>query len=141
MGNVQCCASGRFHEGKLPNKPKDKNKKKKSKGINKKSNGVSGGKKNGSVQKVVTVAEDGSERAAPTEAQTQAAPAGDAPGIPAPPVAAAPGAPAPSDPAPDVSETDGPKTESTAAARERFFNQVNRFQRKKIYIHFKWRLP
>ncbi|XP_013195889.2 NAD(+) hydrolase sarm1 isoform X2 [Amyelois transitella] len=126
MGNVQCCASGRFHEGKLPNKPKDKTKKKKSKGISKKNSGDSGANKNGSVQKVVTVAEDGSERPAPAEAQTQTSPAKETPNV---------GDPTRQETAPhtdqhppeaDLDNTDGigPRTESMAVARERFFTQI-----------------
>ncbi|KAM3963160.1 LOW QUALITY PROTEIN: sterile alpha and armadillo motif [Aphomia sociella] len=124
MGNVQCCASGRFKEGKPP-KPKDKNKKNKSKGINKKANGVSGGKKNGSVQKVITVAEDGSERAAPVEAHAQTSPAENAPGDPAQHDTAQQDSTQPADL--DNSETDGQRTESMAVARERFFNQIPEF--------------
>ncbi|XP_059056964.1 NAD(+) hydrolase sarm1 isoform X2 [Achroia grisella] len=125
MGNVQCCASGRFHEGKPP-KPKDKNQKKKSKGLNKKTNGVSGGKKNGSVQKVITVAEDGSERAAPVQAQAQTSPAEDTRGSDPPQYdAAQQDATQPTDP--EHSETDGQRAESMAIARERFFNQIPEF--------------
>ncbi|KAL4714602.1 hypothetical protein ACJJTC_006648 [Scirpophaga incertulas] len=122
MGNVQCCASGRFHEGKPPKKPK--NNKKKLKGINKKSNGV-GGKGDGGV-KVVIVAEEGSERAAPAVAQAQAQTA------PAVDVATPPRneAPAPSELPPCYTEIEnavdnGTRGETMAAARERFFNQID----------------
>ncbi|CAB3242412.1 unnamed protein product [Arctia plantaginis] len=122
MGNVQCCASGRFPESKPPNKPKNKKKTKGLKGISKESNGVGGGKGNGAVQKVVTMAEDSSERPAPTEAPVQSSP--------------------PNTDVPDGGtvrqeenstqdanvvdfDTNAPRTESMAAARERFFNQVH----------------
>lgn len=112
MGNVQCCASGRFHEGKPPKKPKIK--KKKLKGVSKKTNGVSGGKGNGGVQTVVTTAEDGSERAAPVAAQTQAPPE----------EAVEP----PQQNEPEAtslhSEDSASRGETMAAARERFFSQV-----------------
>lgn len=121
MGNVQCCASGRFPEGKPPKKPKNKKKTKGLKGISKKSNGVGGAKGNGAVQKVVTMAEDGSEKAAPAEMLVQAAaPVGDVPdGVP---------------PRQEENETqqandtssgsNSPRSESMAAARERFFGQI-----------------
>ncbi|XP_053625123.1 NAD(+) hydrolase sarm1 isoform X3 [Plodia interpunctella] len=126
MGNVQCCASGRFLQGKLPNKPKEKTKKKKAKGISKKNSGGSGGKKNGnSVQKVVTVAEDESERAAPAEAQAQTLPAEEAPSVGDPTLKSLQGDTSPQ-PQEDQDCTDGiePRTESMAAARERFFTQI-----------------
>lgn len=123
MGNVQCCASGRFHEGKPPKKPKIK---KKLKGVSKKTNGVSGGKSNGGVPKVVAVAEDGSERAAPVAAETQAQAA--------PQEAPAP----PQEDAPDLEGLDTTDTashgESMAAARERFFSQVRAFRLKQWAI-------
>lgn len=123
MGNVQCCASGRFPEGKPPNKPKNKKKEKGLKGVSKKSNGV-GGKGNGAVQKVVKMAEDGSERTAPADALVQTTP--------------------PTVDVPDggnvrqeentmqeadvnESETNAPRNESMATARERFFNQIPEF--------------
>lgn len=121
MGNVQCCASGRFPKGKPPNKPKDKKKTKGLKGITKKSNGVGSGKGNGAVQKVVTMAEDGSEKAAPAEAVVQALPAAaDVPdgALPRLQDSAAQQA------APSDCESDSPRSESMAAARERFFGQV-----------------
>jgi hypothetical protein len=114
MGNVQCCASGRFHEGKPPKKPKIK--KKKYKGLSKKINGVSGGKGNGGV-KVVTVAEDGSDRAAPEVAQTQAQ---TSPNEQTQVQSAA------SFPDSEADNADDSilRGESLAAARERFFSQV-----------------
>lgn len=121
MGNVQCCASGRFPEGKPPKKPKNKKKVKGLKGISKNSNGVGGGKGNGAVQKVVTMAEDGSEKAAPAEALVQAAPpAGDVPGgLPPRQEENATQQTNESD-----SGSNSPRSESMAAARERFFGQV-----------------
>lgn len=126
MGNVQCCASGRFPEGSPPKKPKNNKKKSnKLKGISKKSNGVGGGKNNGGVQKVVAVAEDASERAAPAataEAQSQVAP----PNEDAPvtnPVTQTQSSPYLEDIG--STEIDGPRNESMAAARERFFGQVS----------------
>lgn len=122
MGNVQCCASGRFPEGKPPKKPKTKKKTKGLKGVSKKSNGVGGAKGNGAVQKVVSMAEDGSEKAAPAETLVQAAaPVGDVPdGLPQ---------------RQEENETqqandsssgsNSPRSESMAAARERFFGQVH----------------
>ncbi|XP_026744380.1 sterile alpha and TIR motif-containing protein 1 isoform X1 [Trichoplusia ni] len=121
MGNVQCCASGRFPKGKPPNKPKDKKKTKGLKGITKKSNGVGSGKGNGAVQKVVTMAEDGSEKAAPAEAVVQALPAAadvQDGALPRLQDSAAQQA------APSDCESDSPRSESMAAARERFFGQV-----------------
>lgn len=123
MGNVQCCASGRFPEGNLPKKPKNK-KKKALKGVSKKSNGVSG-KGNGGVQRVVTVAEDGSERAAP--AATSAEPLAQT----APPIIGALTADAPETSEEEAlnesnyTDNDAPRNESMAAARERFFTQVS----------------
>ncbi|KAF9790179.1 hypothetical protein SFRURICE_010839 [Spodoptera frugiperda] len=122
MGNVQCCASGRFPVGKPPKEAKKKKKTKGLKGISKKNSSVSSGKGNGAVQKVATMAEDGSEKAAPAETLVQAAPtAVDVPdGL---------------SPRPEENETQqandnsrsgssSPRTESMAAARERFFGQV-----------------
>ena len=106
--------------GKPPKKPKNKKKSKGLKGITKK-NSVSGGKGNGAVQKVATMAEDGSEKAAPAETLVQAAaPEGDVPdGLP---------------PRQEENETqqandtssgsNSPRSESISAARERFFGQV-----------------
>ncbi|CAH0604789.1 unnamed protein product [Chrysodeixis includens] len=121
MGNVQCCASGRFPKGKPPNKPKDKKKTKGLKGITKKSNGVGSGKGNGAVQKVVTMAEDGNEKAAPAEALVQAPPAADVPD------GALPGLQDPAQPTGSDCESDSPRSESMAAARERFFGQIPEF--------------
>ncbi|XP_026744388.1 sterile alpha and TIR motif-containing protein 1 isoform X2 [Trichoplusia ni] len=124
MGNVQCCASGRFPKGKPPNKPKDKKKTKGLKGITKKSNGVGSGKGNGAVQKVVTMAEDGSEKAAPAEAVVQALPAAadvQDGALPRLQDSAAQQA------APSDCESDSPRSESMAAARERFFGQIPEF--------------
>lgn len=124
MGNVECCASGRFQEGKPPKKPKNKKNKKKQAKVSETKNGVGGGKGDGGgVQKVVTVAEDASERAAPAETLVQAAaPASDTP------------ADEPSQqqdtnstqPTANTDETDAdaPRNESMAVARERFFGQV-----------------
>lgn len=105
--------------GKAPKKPKNK---KKLKGLkDKKTNGVTSGKGNGAVQNVVKMAEDGSEKAAPAETMVQAAaPAGDVhDGLP---------------PRQEENETqeanntssrsNSPRSESMAAARERFFGQV-----------------
>lgn len=126
MGNVQCCASGRFPEGKPQNKPKEKKKKKTKslKGVTKKTSSAGAGKGNGSVQKVVAMAEDASERAAQCEPQSevlaQAAPPTDT-------VTA-------HDDAQEHSTLQGEagiedidaaaRNESIAVARERFFNQV-----------------
>lgn len=118
MGNVQCCASGRFQEGK-PQKPKEKKKKKIKglKGVSKKPNGIGSVKGNGGVTKI-TVAEDGSERAPPVQPQNEKL---------------AQAAPPAADDAPDQTaaenksstEPDGsPRNESIAVARERFFGQV-----------------
>lgn len=115
MGNVQCCASGRFHEGKPPKKPSSK--KKKLKGISKKTNGVSGGNGNG-VQKVAAVAEDGSERAAPV-----AAPAQQAAPVEEVPVEETPQRNEPEGDSSDSGDS-GSRGETMAAARERFFSQV-----------------
>nr|XP_021181341.2 NAD(+) hydrolase sarm1 isoform X3 [Helicoverpa armigera] len=124
MGNVQCCASGRFPVGKPPKKAKNKKKDKGLKGISKKSNSVGSGKGNGAVQKLTPMAEDGSEKAAPAETLVQAAPpAGDVPdGVL---------------PRQEESETQqandtrsgssSPHSESIAAARERFFGQIPEF--------------
>lgn len=123
MGNVQCCASGRFPEGKPPNKPKNKKKEKGLKGVSKKSNGV-GGKGNGAVQKVVKMAEDGSERTAPADALVQTTP---------PTVDVTDGGNVRQEEntmqEADVneSETNAPRNESMATARERFFNQIPEF--------------
>lgn len=126
MGNVQCCASGRrFPEGKPQNKPKEKKKKAKGlKGVTKKTNGAGAGKGNGSVQKVITVAEDKTERAAPAGPQTEVLAQA------APPVNDASGPQVPQDHNttqrnPQTEETDAAApNESIAVARERFFNQV-----------------
>lgn len=121
MGNVQCCASGRFREGKPPKEPKNKkNKKKQTKDCNKK-NGVSGGggKVDQGVKKVVTVAEDGSERAAPAETLVQAtSPAADT-STTSPQQDSLP-----QNNISNVNETDYPRGESMTTARERFFGQV-----------------
>lgn len=129
MGNVQCCASGRFSGGDLPKKQKSKKKKSKGlKGISKKTNSVGGGKTNGGIQKVVNVAEDASERVAPaaTPAETlvQAAP----PLADTPPnnVSEQPQETMQSD-STDATETDSPRSESMAEARERFFGQIPEF--------------
>lgn len=120
MGNVQCCASGRFPVGKPPKKPKNKKKSKGLKGISKK-NSVGSGKGNGAVQKGVTMAEDGSEKAAPAETLVQAAaPAGDV----------TDGLPLRQEEnemqqaSDNSSGSNSPRSESMAAARERFFGQV-----------------
>lgn len=125
MGNVQCCASGRFPEDKPQNKPKEKKKKKLKglKGITKKTNGAGAGKGNGIVQKVVVMAEDASERAAPAKPQTevlsQAAPTSDAPAYDDAQKHSTPEGEL------DTEETDAAaRNESIAVARERFFNQV-----------------
>ncbi|KOB77182.1 Uncharacterized protein OBRU01_01713 [Operophtera brumata] len=122
MGNVQCCASGRFPEGKPPNKPKEKKKTKGLKGVTKKTNGAGAGKGNGTVQKLVAVAEDGSKRAAPalaephTELLSQAAPPSDN----------VPGSEPANEHKHTTEETDAAAApnESIAVARERFFNEV-----------------
>lgn len=124
MGNVQCCASGRFPEGKPQNKPKERKKKSKGlKGVTKKTNGAGAGKGNGSVQKAVAMAEDGSEREAPagpqTEVLAQAAPPSES--VPA----EVPQEHCTEQGEPSTEETDAAAhNESIAVARERFFNQV-----------------
>ncbi|XP_049867412.1 NAD(+) hydrolase sarm1 isoform X1 [Pectinophora gossypiella] len=125
MGNVQCCASGRFREGKPPKKPKVK-KDKKGKNKNSAKNSVSGGKGNGIVnpfteKEKVTVAEDKCERAAPApaERQSQAPPEGAQADPPQQPPTTTEHL--------ETSEPDGPRNESMAAARERFFGQIPEF--------------
>ncbi|XP_063620717.1 NAD(+) hydrolase sarm1-like isoform X5 [Cydia splendana] len=116
MGNVQCCASGRFLEGKKTKKPK-KQKKEKSKGVSAKNN-VVGGKPSADCK---VMAEDSSERAAPAaapaEALTQAAP-------PAEDVTDGPPQPNVQEPGTTGTDNDGQRNESMAEARERFFTQV-----------------
>lgn len=133
MGNVQCCANGRFREGKPKKEPKNKKIKKKQTKDYKKKNGVSGGGKGDSgVKKVVTVAEDGSERAAPAETLAQAtSPAADT-------LSATPpqqDSTAQNDTL-NGTETDSPRGESMTTARERFFGQVFRNYSCKS-LHFK----
>lgn len=120
MGNVQCCASDRFLEGKPPKKPKNKKKsKKKQKGNSEKTNGVSGGTVDGSVQKIAKVAEDNSERVAPETAQAQSSPPPDDP------VKKSQESLNMTQPVDSSStKSDTPRNETTAAARERFFGQV-----------------
>lgn len=111
MGNVQCCASGRFHQGKLPKKPK-KSKKKELKANSATTNGVGGGKNGG--LKVSAVAEDATEHAAPAaEKQAQGtAPAAESASETVPPAA-------------DVNKSaDQQHNKNISAARERFFGQV-----------------
>lgn len=141
MGNVQCCASGRFQEGKPPKKPKTKGKKKEKSKISAKNNGVGGGKGDGSVERKV-MAEDSSERAAPAgvpvEALTQTTPAVDVPHDPIPQGQ-------PNDQNPEITDTDndGLRNESMAEARERFFTQVSNHKyceilaEPDIFIHLK----
>lgn len=124
MGNVQCCASGCFHEGKPQKKSKEKKKKTKGlKGVTKKTFSVGNGKGNGVVPKVVVSAEEVPEKTVPAKEEekiTQAAP--------------------PSENASEtkqesrdqqtnsaVFETDAAAGhhESIAVARERFFKQVS----------------
>lgn len=123
MGNVQCCASDRFHEGKPPKKPKSKKKnKKKQKGNSEKTNGVGGNTVDSSAQKVTKVAEDRSERVAPQEAQAQSAPPPDDP------VKKSQDSLNMTQPTDSSSvKSDSPRNETTAAARERFFGQVEFF--------------
>ncbi|KPJ06181.1 hypothetical protein RR48_14623 [Papilio machaon] len=120
MGNVQCCASDRFDENKQPKKPKSKGKNQKPpKNSSEKTNGLSGDKGNGGVHKVVIVAEEASDRPAPDAALAQAplsAPATQAP-------LSAPATQEESQAAGTTDENDGPRSESMAAARERFFGQ------------------
>lgn len=122
MGNVQCCASGRFRKGKPPKEPKNKkNKNKKKQTKDTKKNGVSGGGGKGDqgVQKVVTVAEDGSERAAPAVTLVQAtSPAADTS------VVSPQQGPLPQNNTSNDNETDSPRSENMTTARERFFGQV-----------------
>lgn len=127
MGNVQCCASGRFPEGKPSKKLNSKNKNKKNILSNQsdKNNGKSKGDK--SVHKAATVAEDKSKPAAPATAN----------GLLAPPVDTGPsitGSPMNGTQQPTKEQTQQTSTvptesahqsiESIAAARERFFGQV-----------------
>ncbi|CAH1645992.1 unnamed protein product [Spodoptera littoralis] len=121
MGNVQCCASGRFPVGKPPKKAKNKKKTKGLKGVSKKNSSVSSGKGNGAVQKVATMAEDGSEKAAPAETLVQAAPT----------AVDVPDGLLPRQEENEMQQANdsrsgssSPRTESMAAARERFFGQV-----------------
>lgn len=121
MGNVQCCARGRFRAGKPPKEPKNKKNKKKQTKDCKKKNGISGGgKSDPGVKKVATVAEDGSEKAAPAETLAQAtSPAANTLSA-APPQQDSP----PQNYTLNVDETDCPRGESMTTARERFFGQV-----------------
>ncbi|XP_045542937.1 NAD(+) hydrolase sarm1 isoform X1 [Papilio machaon] len=116
MGNVQCCASDRFDENKQPKKPKSKGKNQKPpKNSSEKTNGLSGDKGNGGVHKVVIVAEEASDRPAPDAALAQAP-------------LSAPATQEESQAAGTTDENDGPRSESMAAARERFFGQIPEFK-------------
>ncbi|XP_072944449.1 NAD(+) hydrolase sarm1 isoform X3 [Epargyreus clarus] len=123
MGNVQCCASDRPHEGKPPKKPKNKKKsKKKQKSTSAKTNGIGGGKGDGGVQKVVKVAEDASERVAPTQAEALAQgtpPSGAPKEQPASETEEKSSVPTDA----DTLDLDASR-ENMATARERFFGQV-----------------
>lgn len=123
MGNVQCCANDRFHEGKPPKKLKNKKKnKKKQNGNSEKTNGIGGNTVDNSAQKVTKVAEDSSERVAPQEAHAQTAPP------PNNPVEKSQDSLNMTQPVNSTSvESDTPRNETTAAARERFFGQVEIF--------------
>lgn len=131
MGNVQCCTSGRFPEGKPQNKPKEKKKKTKGlKGVTKKNTSAGAGKGNGTVQKLVAVAENGSERAEPAQAEPQTEVLSQA----SPPSDNTPGPEAAHEHEHSNEETDAAAApnESIAVARERFFNEVG-FYVKSIY--------
>lgn len=123
MGNVQCCASDRLHEGKPPKKPKNKKKtKKKQKENSEKTNGVGGGRIDEGVQKVATMAEDTSERAAPKAAQAQNSPPKDSVHKPEDTKNMTQNSENNSD------KSDSPKNENMATARERFFGQVGTYR-------------
>lgn len=139
MGNVQCCARGRFQEGK-PSKKTKNNKK-----INKKQqvdnsvarNGLGGGKREEGVNKVLIVAEDGSERAAPAmaPAETQGQSPVNANGHPVD--ASRPVEPQREQEALNQSQDNilpQHPNESMAAARERFFGQVSSIKLKFFLI-------
>ncbi|KPI91586.1 hypothetical protein RR46_15090 [Papilio xuthus] len=112
MGNVQCCASDRFDENKQPKKPKSQGRNEKPpKNSSDKTNGLSGDKGDRGVHKVVIVAEEASDRPAPAAALAQTP-------LPAPGTQEAE-----SQAAGTTDEHDGPRNESMAAARERFFGQ------------------
>ncbi|CAH2073674.1 unnamed protein product, partial [Iphiclides podalirius] len=116
MGNVQCCASDRFDKANSPDRPKGKGKKgKQRKGPSEKTNGIGGDKGDGGVHKVVIVAEEAKKRAAAAAELPQSSS-----------TAPEPSAPQQEPPKEDPSstETDAPRGESMAAARERFFGQV-----------------
>lgn len=114
MGNVQCCASERFHKGKPPKKPKQNKKKGLKPDTNSdKRNGV-GGDKNKGQPRVSTVAEDATERAAPVEKAQETAPVAADAAAAEPPVAAT------------VDSGEQQHNESISEARERFFGQVHK---------------
>ncbi|XP_013180543.1 PREDICTED: sterile alpha and TIR motif-containing protein 1 isoform X2 [Papilio xuthus] len=117
MGNVQCCASDRFDENKQPKKPKSQGRNEKPpKNSSDKTNGLSGDKGDRGVHKVVIVAEEASDRPAPAAALAQTT-------LPAPATQEAE-----SQAAGTTDEHDGPRNESMAAARERFFGQIPEFK-------------
>lgn len=126
MGNVQCCAGGRFHEGRPAKKPKDKkkNEKQKSSDISDKNNGLGICKTEEKNQKIEKVAEERSEKAAPASLPAEAAHA-DAPDAtiqrsnPVEQQTRQTNITEPSSIAPPHYTT-----ESMATARERFFGQV-----------------
>lgn len=124
MGNVQCCASDRLHEGKPPKKPKNNKKtKKKQKENSEKTNGVGGGRIEEGVQKVAKVAEDTSERAAPKAAQAQNSPP------PEDSVKNSEDSKNMTQPSETNSvKSDTAKNENMATARERFFGQVGTYR-------------